>query len=399
MSLLIPTKESNDVESYRKLEEARRYSKRELKASRESIEIVRDPNDYANLCELKSFQSVSGIQGIAYHPFVNEEARKPYFDYEQVILLDFWFERVKETGMLMVEQPKLSIILEQRVVEPSVPQLKGQVRFEFGSWDDPLKTSLVTMWELMKPSRCPHPNAVLIWDMTGDVALYFDDYASLHDLAVIHHLFPLKVAKKNGRPVTELSGGSSPSNWLKQGACLASSCGMEGHVCGTGHCLNTVSEKYRQLAKLYGRLSMLDKKEMELIADCHGVTEVNLITALRFCSMTSSIESLKRLKRAHGLVSSLSVEVYPGALQTDQKDGGWREALENEMNLKDSEAYHKPTGSKFLVSSSSAPFCISIYLTHMVVMERRRSSCWLTYSSSNQNASCWLQCRRGRVTY
>ena len=144
---------------------------------------------------------------------------------------------------------------------------------------------------------------------------------------------------------------------------------MEGHVCGTGHCLNTMSEKHRQLAKLYGRLSMSDKKEMELIADCHGVTEVNLITALRFCSMTSSIESLKRLKRAHGLVSSLSVEVFPGALQTEQKDGGWREALENEMNLNDSEAYHRPTGSKVLVSSSSAPYCDSKYLTHMVVMD------------------------------
>ena len=76
MPLLIPTKDSNDVESYCKLEEARRYSKKELKASRESIEIVRDPNDYANLGKLKSFQSVSGIQGIAYHPFVNEEARE-----------------------------------------------------------------------------------------------------------------------------------------------------------------------------------------------------------------------------------------------------------------------------------------------------------------------------------
>ena len=42
-------------------------------------------------------------------------------------MLNFWVERIKETGMLMVEQPKLGIILEERVVEPSVPELKGQV--------------------------------------------------------------------------------------------------------------------------------------------------------------------------------------------------------------------------------------------------------------------------------
>ena len=41
------------------------------------------------------------------------------------------------------------------------------------------------------------------------------------------------------------------------------------------------------------------------------------------------------------------------------------------MNLKDSEAYHKPTGSKYLVGSSSAPYCSSRYPTHMVVMDAR----------------------------
>ena len=110
---------------------------------------------------------------------------------------------------------------------------------------------------------------------------------------------------------------------------------------------------------------------MELIADCHGVTEVNLITALGLCSMTSSIESLERVERAHVLVTSLRLEVFPGALQTEQKIGGWREALENDMNLKDSEAYHRLSGSKYLVGSSSAPYCNSRYPTHMVVMDAR----------------------------
>ena len=81
------------------------------------------------------------------------------------------------------------------------------------------------------------------------------------------------------------------------------------------------NEQHRQLAKLFGRLGMSDINEMELIADCHGVTEVNLTTTLGFCSMTSSIESLKSLERAHELVASLKVEVFPGALQTEQKIG------------------------------------------------------------------------------
>ena len=116
---------------------------------------------------------------------------------------------------------------------------------------------------------------------------------------------------------------------------------------------------------------MSDKSGMELIADCHGVTKVNLITAMRFCNMTSSIESLERLERAHGPVTSLSVEVSPGAPQTEQTIGGSRWALVKEMNLKDSEAYHRPTGSKYLVGSNSAPYCNRRYPTHMVVMDAR----------------------------
>ena len=41
------------------------------------------------------------------------------------------------------------------------------------------------------------------------------------------------------------------------------------------------------------------------------------------------------------------------------------------MKLKDGEAYHRHTGSKFLVSSSSAQYCNSNYPTHMLVLDAR----------------------------
>ena len=87
--------------------------------------------------------------------------------------------------------------------------------------------------------------------------------------------------------------------------------------------------------------------------------------------MTSSIETLERLERAHELVTSLSVEVFHGALQTEQKIGSWREALENKMNLKYSEGYHKTVGSKYLVGSSAAPYCNSKYPTHLFGIDAR----------------------------
>ena len=65
MPLVVPSRESNDMESYRKLEEVRRYSNKELKVSWELIETVRGQKDFATLGKLKSFQYVSGIPGIA----------------------------------------------------------------------------------------------------------------------------------------------------------------------------------------------------------------------------------------------------------------------------------------------------------------------------------------------
>ena len=129
----------------------------------------------------------------------------------------------------------------------------------------------------MKPSWCPHPNAGLIWDMAADVMLDRDDDASLHDLAMIHHLLAIKLTKQKSNPSTELSEESPSSDWLKQGTCLAQQSRMEGHVCNLGHCLITLSEQHRQLERLYGRLSMSDKSAMELVADCHGVTDVSLM--------------------------------------------------------------------------------------------------------------------------
>ena len=120
--------------------------------------------------------------------------------------------------------------------------------FDCGSWDGPLKTSLVTMWELMKPSWCPHPNVGLIWDMTADITLDLDDDASLHDLAMIHHLLAIKVTKQKNNPSMEPSEGSASSDWLRQDTCLAHNSGMNGHICNSEHCLITLSEQHRQLA-------------------------------------------------------------------------------------------------------------------------------------------------------
>ena len=73
------------------------------------------------------------------------------------------------------------------------------------------------------------------------------------------------------------------------------------------------------------------------------------------------------------------MEVFPGALQTEQKVVYWREALEDEMNLKDSEGHHRITGPKLFVGSSSAPYCNRKYPRLIVVIDARTQQVLIVY--------------------
>ena len=78
-----------------------------------------------------------------------------------------------------------------------------------------------------------------------------------------------------------------------------------------------------------------------------------------------SIESRKN----HEMVTAISVEVFPGVLQTEQKHiGKWREAIEAEMNIRHSEIYRRPSGAQFLVGSTLTPMCKSKYPVHFVAV-------------------------------
>ena len=80
----------------------------------------------------------------------------------------------------------------------------------------------MTIWEHMKPSWGPNPNAGLIWDLTAEIELEGNDDESLHDLAMVYHLLALKITRQDDRQPTEPSEGNSPIDWMKEGTCLAS---------------------------------------------------------------------------------------------------------------------------------------------------------------------------------
>ena len=119
-----------------------------------------------------------------------------------------------------------------------------------------------------------------------------------------------------------------------------------------------------------GDLTEREKSEVKIVAECYTNTTVNIATALGFFSRMCSLQSLEILESEHHLVTVLSVESWPGALQTTQKHiRGWRIGLEAEMGFPVSEAYGLPVNAKSLVGSVMANLCGSHYPLHNAMVE------------------------------
>ena len=309
-------KEPEELEPMRKIEEIRRFSNKELRLTKESMGALPKSSEYCGPIRKKSYSYVSEVIGIAYNPFLSKDIRDCFFDYEQAVLLRFWTSRIVTIKSATNPQTKLGLVLEEKVTASSVPKSDKRLDFGLGFSDELLRTSLMVVWELMRPSWCPSPNADSILRATQDVQRELNADCNLRELNIIYNKMTT-APRTNGEDRVELPG-CGPEDWVKPGSCLAEVCVLEGLVCGSLDYVKTLEIQHKQLTILFGNVVMKARTETELIADCHGGTEVNLVTALRFYSMFGSLNSLLNLEQKHEMVTAISVEVFPGVLQTEQ---------------------------------------------------------------------------------
>ena len=87
-------KRTVELEPMKKVDKIRRFSNKELRLTKESMGALPKSSEYCGRIRKKSFSYVSGIIGMAYSPFLNEDIRDCLFDYEQAVLLRFWTSRI-----------------------------------------------------------------------------------------------------------------------------------------------------------------------------------------------------------------------------------------------------------------------------------------------------------------
>ena len=180
--MMVNMKEPEELEPMRKIDEIRRFSNKELRLTKESMGALPKSSEYCGPIKKKSYSYVSGIIGIAYNPFLSEDIRDCFFDYEQTVLLRFWTSRIVTIKSANNPQTKLGLVLEEEVTALSVPKSDKRVEFGLGFSDELLKTSLMAVWELMRPSWCPSPNAESILQATQDVQRELNADCNLRDL-------------------------------------------------------------------------------------------------------------------------------------------------------------------------------------------------------------------------
>ena len=350
-------KEPEELEPMRKIDKIRRFSYKELRLTKESMGALPKSCEYCGPIKKKSYSYVSGIIGIAYNPFLSEDIRDCFFDYEQAVLLRFWTSKIVTINSATNPQTKLGLVLEEEVTAPSVPKSDKRVEFGLGFSDELLRTSLLAVWELMRPSWCPSPNADSILRATQDVQRELNADCNLRDLNIIYNVM-ITASRSNAEDKVELPGWG-PEDWVKPGSCLWRS-GLCEDPRETTQAIDGIVWECRDDSKNgNGTDSGLPWRN-----------EVNLVTALGFYSMFSSLESLLNLEQRHEMVTAISVDVFPGVLQTEQKHiGKWREAIEAEMNIRHSETYCRPSEARYLVGSTLAPLCKSRYPVHFVAVD------------------------------
>ena len=111
-------REPVELELMRKIDEIRRFSNKELRLTKESMGVMPKSSESCGPIRKKSYGYVSGIIGIAYNPFLNEDIRDCFFDYEQAVLLRFWTSRIATIRSAATQQAKLGLVLEEKVNAP-----------------------------------------------------------------------------------------------------------------------------------------------------------------------------------------------------------------------------------------------------------------------------------------
>ena len=231
---------------------------------------------------------------MAYNLFLDSEAGGAHRNYEVADREDSGNRQSRER-----ERPSLGLILEKTPEVISVPRSSKRVELKMGNGNGMLVTNLEEVWNLLRPSWCPHPHASLIDEVTERVRLAPAADEDLATLSIVHKLI-LPQVKESGEATSKLGSAKN----MESGSCLDSTCGSGEHTCDGRSCVRIQSFQKEDLVTWFEDITEREKSEVQIVAECYASTTVNIATTLGFFSRMCSLQSLERLESEHHLWSS-----------------------------------------------------------------------------------------------
>ena len=165
---------------------------------------------------------------------------------------------------------------------------------------------------------------------------------------------------------SEVTSGTGSVKKMEPGSCLDSTCGNGEHTCDGRSCVRIQSFQKEDLVTWFEDITEREKSEIQIVAECYASTTVNLATALGFFSRMCSLQSLEKLESEHHLVTTLSVESWPGVVASDpethQELEGWTrsgDGISHERSLWSASKCEVPSGV-----SDGQPMWQPLSITH-----------------------------------
>ena len=203
------------LENHGKLDEIQRFYNKKIEEGHDMHRNLASAGKYSRPNKRGEYQSVSGVMGIAYNPFLDSEAGRAHRNHEVTELLKFWTEAIIEIDTVEREKPSLGLILQKMPKVISVPSSDMRVELKMGYENGMLITNLGVVWKLLRPSWCPHPQASLIEEVTERVRLAPTKDKDLGTLSVVHKLI-LPQSKESGEATSKLGSVKK----MEPGSCL-----------------------------------------------------------------------------------------------------------------------------------------------------------------------------------
>ena len=224
------------LENHGKLDEIRRFHNKKFEEEHDVHRNLALAADYSRPNKKVEYQYVSGVMGIAYNPFRGRESSQESRGDGAVEVLDGKGNRNRFNGEGETEQNVIS-----------VPRSSKRVELRMENGNGMMTTNLGTVWNLLRPSWCPHPHASLIEEVTERVRLTPTKDEDLGTLNVIHKLI-LPQSKESGEATSKL--GSIKK--LEPVSCLDLTCGSGGHTCDERSCVTIQSFQREDLVTWFG---------------------------------------------------------------------------------------------------------------------------------------------------